>query len=126
MIEMTEVNMEYRDKDGVCRRRLSPPILPLDGAQICRDECALLSEWFSRGKIHYIRSYARLIHMRVWDEHVDVLKIWRRCAQLLDHYAGGAPCQGGIPARSARKPNADEQSGDLGDIFYGAGENAFD
>jgi len=43
------------------------------------DEIQLLRRWRRDGKIGLIRSYARWIPYRVWDEYVDVDAIAAEC-----------------------------------------------
>jgi hypothetical protein len=61
------------------RKRLNPPIDKYIATQITRDEIQLLRRWRRDGKIGLIRSYARWIPYRVWDEHVDVDAIAAEC-----------------------------------------------
>ena len=61
------------------RKRLTPPINKFTGTQITMDEIQLLRRWRRDGKIGLIRSYARWIPYRVWDEYVDVDAIAAEC-----------------------------------------------
>jgi len=73
---------EYHD-GCVYRRRLSPEVGVREASQIEADEIAMLRAWATTQRIDILLSYARWLHQRVWDEHVNVVAIDDECRRLL-------------------------------------------
>jgi len=73
---------EYRD-GRVYRRALRPPVSSKEAFELNTREVSMLRQWARQRRADLLRKYLSQIHLRVWDEKVDVDAIERACRGLL-------------------------------------------